>query len=123
MNTRTIKDIHLTCTEYDENILAIWIRIESRKGYYDDEDSEIGEHSYEMKIAEYDVYPGTVIWLKINDYKEAFKYDLVDIPDCGLLNYYQYGYNLENMTIKEILTEIFINTDGEEILLEEYEKD
>ena len=57
----------------------------------------------------------------ITNYKEAIKTRFADTLDCGLLNYSGRGYDLKNMTLKDILVEMFINTDGEKILLKELE--
>lgn len=129
IKTRNIEEMGLTYNTFDEDIIDIAIFFEDDgHAYIDEIDSEIGDYSYFFGTNSYDDegktdYEKRITQIEVVDYPNAIKTKFADAPDCGLLNYNQHGYNLKDMTLEEILVEIFINTDGEKILLKEFEED
>lgn len=124
MKSRNIKRINIRINDLYDEELDIRVFIDDpNESYVDDEESKLGNYGFFYSTIEDGTEYGRIKTIYITNYKEALKTKFADTLDCGLLNFEGYGYDLKNMTLKDILVEIFINTDGERILLEEFNED
>ena len=129
IKTRDIALMYLTYNTFDEDVIDIAIFfVFFFKAFIDEIESELGDYSYfyganTVSDEGNSDYENRITQISVVNYPSAIKTKFADAPDCGLLNYREKGYDLRDMTLKDILNKVFVETDGEKIFLKEFEED
>lgn len=123
MKTRNIEDMSTNFsdgTNGDNEIFDLNIFFDDHgPNLMDEIESELGNYSYFFGVLEDSTENERISKVFIINYHEAIKHRFKDCPDCGLLNYKGHGYDLKDMTLKDILNKVFIENNSKEIFQKE----